>query len=83
MAAAREDGLDVLAETTPLRDGIGQMAGRPADVDVLDYDALENVASLDNPTTYARGVEHVLVNGVVVVDAGRHTGAPGKHLPRS
>ena len=27
MAAAREAGLDVLADTTPLRDGIGQMAG--------------------------------------------------------
>jgi N-acyl-D-amino-acid deacylase len=27
MAAARETGLDVLADTTPLRDGIGQMAG--------------------------------------------------------
>jgi len=27
MAAAREQGLDVLADTTPFRDGLGQMAG--------------------------------------------------------
>lgn len=27
MAAARESGLDVLADTTPFRDGLGQMAG--------------------------------------------------------
>ena len=27
MAAAREEGLDVLADTTPFRDGLGQMAG--------------------------------------------------------
>ena len=27
MAAAREDGLDVLADTTPFRDGLGQLAG--------------------------------------------------------
>lgn len=27
MAAAREEGLDILADTTPFRDGLGQMAG--------------------------------------------------------
>jgi len=58
-------------------------AGRPADVVVFDYTELDDVASLDNPIAYARGVEYVLVNGEIVVDAGRHTGArPGKHLPR-
>jgi len=31
----------------------------------------------------SQGVEHVLVNGVPVVDAGRHTGArPGRNLLR-
>ena len=34
-------------------------------------------------TVYARGVEHVLVNGVLVVDGAEHTGArPGRHLLR-
>ncbi len=35
-------------------------------------------------STTCEGVEHVLVNGVAVVDAGEHTGArPGRHLLRS
>ena len=37
----------------------------------------------DDPHPYARGVEHVLVNGTVVVDERRAHGArdPGRHLP--
>ena len=59
-------------------------AGKPADVVVFDFERLDDVASLENPVAYAQGVEHVLVNGVVVVDAGAHTGArPGKHLARA
>ena len=63
----------------------GRLApGKPADVVVFDYDALDDVASLDNPVAYARGVEHVLVNGVEVVRDGEHTGArPGRHLARA
>ena len=39
---------------------------------------------IDDPHHYARGVEHVLVNGVAVVDGGEHTGArPGRHLLRA
>lgn len=58
--------------------------GYAADVVVFDYDGLEEVSTLDDPHHYARGVEHVLVNGVVVVDDGRHTGArPGRHLLRA
>jgi hypothetical protein len=39
---------------------------------------------VEQPLAYARGVEHVLVNGVPVVDAGRHTGArPGRNLLRA
>ncbi len=59
-------------------------AGRPADVVVFDYGELDDVATLDNPVAYAHGVEHVLVNGVVVVEDARHTGArPGRHLART
>lgn len=58
--------------------------GYAADVVVLDYGGLEEMSTVDDPHHYARGVEHVLVNGVPVVDGGEHTGArPGRHLLRA
>ena len=58
-------------------------AGGFADVVVFDYDALDDGSTLDQPHAYCRGVEHVLVNGVAVVDGGEHTGArPGRTLRR-
>ena len=58
-------------------------SGYAADVVVFDYDELDDVSTRESPTVYARGVEHVLVNGVVVVDGAEHTGArPGRHLLR-
>ena len=65
--------------------GRGRVApGYAADVVVFDPERLDEVATLDNPVAYARGVEHVLVNGVAVVENGEHTGArPGRHLARA
>jgi N-acyl-D-amino-acid deacylase len=58
-------------------------AGYSADVVVFDWDELDDVSTRENPTVYARGIEHVLVNGVLVVDGAEHTGArPGRHLLR-
>jgi N-acyl-D-amino-acid deacylase len=58
-------------------------AGYAADVVVFDYDDLDDVSTTEQPTAYARGVEHVLVNGVLVVAGAEHTGArPGRHLLR-
>jgi N-acyl-D-amino-acid deacylase len=58
--------------------------GYAADVVVFDFDELEDVSTTDAPHAYARGVEHVLVNGVHVIDAGEHTGArPGRQLQRA
>ncbi|HET9289289.1 MAG TPA: D-aminoacylase [Gaiella sp.] len=58
--------------------------GYAADVVVFDFDELEDVSTTDAPHAYARGVEHVLVNGVQVIDAGEHTGArPGRQLQRA
>jgi N-acyl-D-amino-acid deacylase len=69
------------AEHFGLSDRGRMEVGRAADLVVLDYERLDDVATLDSPVAYARGVEHVLVNGVVVVDGGEHTGArPGRHL---
>ncbi len=58
-------------------------AGYSADVVVFDYEELDDVSTTEDPLRYARGVEHVLVNGVQVVERGDHTGArPGRHLLR-
>lgn len=58
--------------------------GGMADVVVFDYAGLEEVSTVEQPLAYARGVEYVFVNGVPVVDGGRHTGArPGRNLLRA
>jgi N-acyl-D-amino-acid deacylase len=58
-------------------------AGYAADVVVLDLAVLADVSTDEEPLAYARGVEHVFVNGVAVVAHGEHTGArPGRHLLR-
>lgn len=67
-----------------LRDRGLLLPGYAADVVVFDFDELDDVSTDENPLAYARGVEHVLVNGVVVVDGGEHTGArPGRQLLRA
>jgi N-acyl-D-amino-acid deacylase len=52
-----------------------------ADVTVFSYERIQDNATYENPVAFATGVDYVLVNGQVVVDQGRHTGAtPGKVL---
>jgi N-acyl-D-amino-acid deacylase len=52
-----------------------------ADVAVFDPSRITDLATYDDPHRYAVGVSTVLVNGVVVVDGGDHTGAlPGRRL---
>jgi len=56
-------------------------AGYYADLVVFDFNALDDVSTLEKPAAYVRGVEHVLVNGVPTVRNGEHTGAlAGRHL---
>ena len=52
-----------------------------ADVVVFDLATLDDRASYDAPRASPAGIDYVLVNGVVVIDHGRHTGArPGRVL---
>jgi N-acyl-D-amino-acid deacylase len=54
-----------------------------ADVVVLDYAKLDDRATDSRPFAYARGVEHVIVNGTMVINHSEHTGArPGRNLLR-
>jgi N-acyl-D-amino-acid deacylase len=56
-------------------------AGLWADVVVFDYDTLQDRATYERPVLAPSGIDYVLVNGQVVIDHDRHTGAtPGKVL---
>jgi N-acyl-D-amino-acid deacylase len=55
--------------------------GNWADVVVFDPEKIEDTATYDAPHHYPKGIPYVLVNGVIVVDQGQHTGAKaGKPL---
>jgi N-acyl-D-aspartate/D-glutamate deacylase len=57
--------------------------GYRADVTVFDPDEIVDRATYEEPHQYAAGIATVIVNGVVVIDAGEHTGAlPGQVLRR-
>jgi N-acyl-D-amino-acid deacylase len=52
--------------------------GMAADVTVFDAGKIIDNATYEKPHQYATGVEYVLVNGKLVLDGGKHTGArPG------
>jgi N-acyl-D-amino-acid deacylase len=55
--------------------------GNWADVTIFDLATLDDRATYEAPTRSPAGIEWVLVNGVVVMDHGKHTGAkPGRVL---
>ncbi|HVP48347.1 MAG TPA: D-aminoacylase [Bryobacteraceae bacterium] len=57
--------------------------GMAADVTVFDAARVTDNATYEKPHQYATGIEYVMVNGQVVLDRGRHTGArPGVILKR-
>jgi N-acyl-D-aspartate/D-glutamate deacylase len=56
--------------------------GNWADVTIFDYDALQDRATYDKPMEFPTGIEWVLVNGVVTMDHGKHTGAKAGHALR-
>ena len=50
-----------------------------ADVAVFDPERVADKATYVNPHQYATGIQYVIVNGEVVLDNGKHTGAaPGR-----
>jgi N-acyl-D-amino-acid deacylase len=55
--------------------------GLQADIVVFDLATLDDVASWEQPNAVSKGIEFVVVNGVIVLDNGSFTGAlPGKVL---
>ena len=58
-------------------------AGAHADVVVFDPEKVVDRATYLDPFQYPEGIEDVVVNGTLVIDGGRHTGArPGRVLRR-
>ena len=52
-----------------------------ADIVVFDLKTIRAHATRQNPRQFSTGVESVIVNGKIVIDQGRHTGAlPGRTL---
>lgn len=49
--------------------------GMRADIVIFDLDRLDDVASWDKPTAAPTGIDTVLVNGIVTIEDGRHSGA--------
>lgn len=58
-----------LADRGVLREGLR------ADVIIFDLDEIRDHADWARPTRPATGVDHVIVNGVLTLEKGRHTGA--------
>lgn len=55
--------------------------GFAADVALFDPQRVRETNSFEKPKSYAEGVPYVIVNGVLVVDQGKHTNArPGKPI---
>src|SRR5215510_13225827 len=54
--------------------------GNWADVTIFDYDKLQDRATYEKPMDFPTGIEWVLVNGVVTIDHGKHTGAKAGHV---
>jgi N-acyl-D-aspartate/D-glutamate deacylase len=55
--------------------------GMWADVTVFDFAKIRDVATFEDPNRYSEGVRYVVVNGQLVLDDGKMTGAlPGRVL---
>jgi N-acyl-D-aspartate/D-glutamate deacylase len=72
------------AQILGLRDRGQLREGFAADVAVFNPATIGETNSFEKPKSYAKGVDYVLVNGVLVIDKGEHTGAkPGRPIPNT
>jgi N-acyl-D-aspartate/D-glutamate deacylase len=67
------------AEGAGLKDRGLVKVGLPADLVVFDLAKVQDLATYEEPRRYSAGMPYVAVNGVLVVDGGKITGAtPGQ-----
>ena len=58
--------------------------GMKADLVIFDGAEVRDTATFEDPHRYPHGIKHVLVNGILVVENGKHTGArPGRVLRKT
>lgn len=71
------------AEQVRLRDRSVLLPAKKADLVIFDPAAITDRGTRENPAQMAAGIEHVIVKGEVVLEAGKMTGArPGRGLRR-
>jgi len=69
------------AQILGLRDRGQIREGFAADLAIFDPAAVRETNSFEQPKSYPVGIPYTVVNGVVVIDGGTHTGArPGRPL---
>ena len=51
-----------------------------ADVVIFDFDKIQDLATYDQPLLSPVGIDFVLVNGQIVIEQGKHTGARPGHV---
>jgi N-acyl-D-amino-acid deacylase len=69
------------AQILGLRDRGQIREGFAADLVIFDPVKVSETNSFEKPKSYAAGVPFAIVNGVIVIDGGKHTGArPGRPL---
>jgi len=69
------------AQITGLSDRGLLRPGMAADIAIFDPEEVSDKATFEDPSQYPAGIPYVIVNGTVVIDQGKHTGAlPGRVL---
>jgi N-acyl-D-amino-acid deacylase len=56
--------------------------GLPADITVFDPTRILDKATYEDPRRYPEGIDYVIVNGVMTVEKGKHTGARAGRIHR-
>lgn len=52
--------------------------GFAADIVIFDENKISDMATFEKPHAYSEGIDYVLVNGIIVLENGKHTGSkPG------
>ena len=72
------------ADQVGIRDRGRIARGKKADLVLFDPETVMDGATFEDPHRYPSGIHHVIVNGISVVENGRHTGAkPGQALRKA